>query len=154
MLVEDDAWFFDRRIEAQIWIVEQFCQQAFSLLNRASPQIPSVEFQQVEGAKDRGRFAAMTSDQLKDGKPVFVANDRFAVDQAWPCSQSRDSGGNERKARREIVAMARYEPDASAVAPRENADAVMLEFVQPPTKSWSTSPACFFEIASDHSARM
>jgi hypothetical protein len=58
-------------------------------------------------------------------------DDRFAVDQARPRWQRRDSGGNERKARREIVAMARYEPDASPVAPRENADAVMLQFMQP-----------------------
>jgi hypothetical protein len=55
---------------------------AFSLLDRASPQIPSVEFQQVERAKDRGRFAAMAPDQLKDGKPVLIADDGLAINYA------------------------------------------------------------------------
>jgi hypothetical protein len=67
------------RSESKSW--SSFANWSFRS-DRASPQIPSVEFQQVEGAKDRGRFAVMTANQLKDGKPVFVADDPFAVDHA------------------------------------------------------------------------
>jgi hypothetical protein len=73
----------------------------------------------------------MTADQLKDGKPVFVANDRFAIDQARPCWQTRESGGNERKTRREIFAMARYEPNARRIVSRQNAETILLYFMQP-----------------------
>ena len=49
---------------------------------RLPPQIPAVELEQVERAKHGGCFAAVTADQVKDGKAVLVANDRLAVDQA------------------------------------------------------------------------
>ena len=49
---------------------------------RLPPQIPAVELEQVERAKHGGYFAAMTADQFKNGKPVFVADDRLAIDYA------------------------------------------------------------------------
>ena len=45
-------------------------------------QIPSVEFKQVERATDGACECAVAADQLKYGKPVLVANNCLAIDQA------------------------------------------------------------------------
>src|SRR6516162_4739534 len=55
---------------------------------------------------------------------------------ASPSSTHERTGGFDRrrdlgKARREIVAVARVEPNASGLAPGENAETVVLDFVNP-----------------------
>ena len=46
--------------------------------------------------------------------------------------QSRHCRDRKGKPRREIVTVAGEQPHAHAIAPRQNAEAVMLDFVQPP----------------------
>ena len=61
---------------------EEFGEQRFALLNWLAAQILAVKLKQIERAEDGTRKCAVAADQIKDGKPVLVANNRFAVDQA------------------------------------------------------------------------
>src|SRR5262249_50632660 len=56
------------------------CSSSVSSTLRPPPQVLAVQLQQIEGAMHSRGFAVVSSDQVKNGKPAFVAN--FAVDQA------------------------------------------------------------------------
>jgi hypothetical protein len=60
--------------------LEELGEQRLSLLNRLAAQVPSVKRKQIKGVKDGTGERAMAADQIKDRKPVFVANDSLAVD--------------------------------------------------------------------------
>jgi len=77
------------------------------------------------------RFAAMTADQIKDGKPVLVANNRFAVDQTGANRELAHRHCDEGKARREIVSGAGNQSHAGRIPRRQDAKAVMFDFVNP-----------------------
>jgi hypothetical protein len=53
------------------------------------------------------------------------------VDQAGANRQLTDCHRDKGKAMREVVSVARNQPHARTIAPRQNAEAVMLDFVQP-----------------------
>jgi hypothetical protein len=42
-----------------------------------TPQVLTVELEQVEGAKDCTRVCTISADQLKDGKPVSLLDRRI-----------------------------------------------------------------------------
>jgi hypothetical protein len=74
---------------------------------------------------------AVTADQLKHCEPVLIANDSLAVDQAGANRQLAHGHSDERKARREIVSGASNQANARTIAPRQNAEAVVFDFVNP-----------------------
>jgi hypothetical protein len=86
---------------------------------------------QVEGAEHRGTVVAKGTDQAEHREPAVVADDGLAVDQAGARRQRHDGRHDERESRGEIVAVAGVEPHAAGVAPRQDAEAVMLDFVEP-----------------------
>jgi hypothetical protein len=73
----------------------------------------------------------MTPDQVKDRKTVFIADDRFAVDQARPHAQRFDGHRDEGKAACEVIPVTGNQPNSRTIPPRQNAEAVMLYFVNP-----------------------
>ena len=81
--------------------------------------------------RDRGRAGPRPADEVENSKPFLVGDDRLAIDEAGPCRQRRDSRGGQREAPCEIVAVTREEPHPIAVAPRHDAEAVVLDFVNP-----------------------
>jgi hypothetical protein len=74
---------------------------------------------------------SLVANQVKHGEPIAISDNRFAVDQKRVGVQCRDGGDNEWKARAEIVAVPRDEPDTRANTARHDAKAVMLNFVYP-----------------------
>jgi len=110
---------------------EEFGEQRFALLNWLAAQILAVKLKQIERAEDGTRKYAVAADQIKDGKPVLVANNRFAVDQARMNRQLAHRHCDKGEARREIVSGAGNQPHACTVTPSENAEVIMLDFVKP-----------------------
>ena len=74
---------------------------------------------------------AVTADQFKNRKAAFVANDRLAIDQARPHRQLSHGHRYKGKARRKIVSGAGNQPHARTIAAGQDAEAVMLDFVNP-----------------------
>ena len=59
-----------------------FASNAFRSSIRLRPQVLAVQLEQIERTMHGAGERAMATDQFKHGKPVFVANDGFTVDQA------------------------------------------------------------------------
>ena len=69
--------------------------------------------------------------QTENRKPILIANDRLAIDQAGANRKLAHGHCDEREARREIVSGACNEPHSRTVAPRQDAEAIVLDFVNP-----------------------
>ena len=74
---------------------------------------------------------AVAANQIKDRETVFVTNDRLTIDQAGANRKLADCRGDKGKAVREVVSVAGDEPHARTIPPRQNAEAVMFDFVNP-----------------------
>ena len=86
--------------------------------------------------------AKAKTERVKDRGAAFVDDNRLAVDYARPHREALDRGGDLRKACAEIVAIAREQPDTPLVAPGEDAEAIVLDFVNPARpRGWLLSPA-------------
>src|ERR1700720_2420991 len=95
------------------------------------PQILAVQLKQVKCAMHSTLDGAMAADQFKDGNAVLVANDCLAVDQAGSHWQRFDRHLDEGKSMREVVSVARNQLHPGRTPPRQDAKAVMLDFVNP-----------------------
>jgi hypothetical protein len=69
--------------DGQMRAVQQLCEPPLARLDRLAPQIVAVELKQIERAMHGTADCAVAADQIKNGKPVLIANDSFAVDGAW-----------------------------------------------------------------------
>jgi hypothetical protein len=99
---------------------------------RRPTQVFAVQLDQVERDHNRMLAVALSADKIEHGQSVVVGDNRFAVDQERAPGQRCDRCGDERKARREIVALPRDQPNTGTIAPGHDAHAVMLYLVQPP----------------------
>ena len=63
-------------------VTQKLRQYPLALLDRHAPQVPAVEFEQVERAEHGGGIMTISADQVENGEPAFVADDGLAVDQA------------------------------------------------------------------------
>ena len=118
MLVEDDA---------QVRALEHLGKRSLSDFDRLAPL--AVELEQIECAMHGAGDGPVTAYQFKNRQAVLVANDSLAVDQARPNRQRLNGHFDERKAAGEIIAVPRNELHAGRATPRQNAEAVMLDFV-------------------------
>jgi hypothetical protein len=73
----------------------------------------------------------MTADQIEDSKPIIIANNRFAIDQAGANGKLADRHCSERKARREIVSGGGDQSHAGTIPSRQDTEAIMFDFMQP-----------------------
>jgi hypothetical protein len=74
---------------------------------------------------------AAVANEVERGNAVVIASDRFAVDNAGARAQARQRLDDQREAMGEVVARTTKEPHSLAVLPGNDAEAVMLDFVQP-----------------------
>ena len=91
----------------------------------------AVEFDQIEGAEHGGVVAKPIMESVEYREAAFVDDDGLAVDDARSHRQARDRVGDLREARREIVTIAGEQPHAFGVPPRNDAEAVVLDLVNP-----------------------
>jgi hypothetical protein len=71
----------------------------------------------------------VAADQIKDRKALLVTDNRFPVDQARADRELAHRHCDEGKARREVVTGACNQPHARTIPPRQDAEAIMLDFV-------------------------
>jgi antitoxin (DNA-binding transcriptional repressor) of toxin-antitoxin stability system len=82
-------------------------------------------------------YAFLVEDRKRSSTTISLA-----VDYARPHREVLDRGGDLRKPCAEIVAIAREQPDTPVVAPREDAEAIVLDFVNPArARRWLLSRA-------------
>jgi len=110
---------------------QQRLQGALAGFDRLAPQVFAVEFDQIEGAQGHGAAVLLPTDQVEYCKSLLVTGDGLAVDYAGVCRQGSNRRGGQREAASKIVALPGEKPHTVAVAPRHDAEAVMLDFVKP-----------------------
>ena len=69
--------------------------------------------------------------QIEHREPLPIDDNRLTVNDTGPRRQRRHRGDDLREANRKIVAVAGEQPDAVALAPRQDAKAVVLDFMNP-----------------------
>ena len=74
---------------------------------------------------------ASVTDKIERGNTVVIAGDSFAIDDAGARAQACQRLNNQREATGEIVARTAIEPHPLAVLAGNDAEAVMLDLVQP-----------------------
>ena len=81
------------------------------------PRILTIKLDQIERDHNRILAVALSANKVEHGQSVIVRDNRFAVDQERAPGQRCDRCGDERKARREIVALPRDQPNTGTIAP-------------------------------------
>jgi hypothetical protein len=117
--------------DTRMGFAHQAGERALARLDRKLAQIVAVQLQKVERAMDGGCIGPLPPDQVEDGKPVFVAHDHLAINQAGARLQARHSRDNKGKSASEIVAVASNEPHAGGIASCQESEAVVLDLVNP-----------------------
>ena len=111
---------------------DKLCQDDFAPLDRQLAHIVTVQLEQIERAQyGVGMRRASAPDQVEDGEPVLIADDCLAIDKAGTCGQRLDRARYRRETLGEVVAFPSEKPHAGGIPPRYDAEAVMLDFVDP-----------------------
>ena len=96
----------------------------------------AVDFDQIEGAEHGGVVAKPIMEGVEYREAAFVDDDSLTVHNARSHRQARDRVGDLREARREIVTIASEQPHTFGVPPRNDAEAVVLDLVNPACPFW------------------
>ena len=75
--------------------------------------------------------SALVPDEIERGNAVLIAGDSFAVDDAGARAQACQSLHDQREATGEVVARTAIEPHPLAVLAGNDAEAIVLDLVQP-----------------------
>ena len=103
---------------------------------RITPQVVTVQFDQVEGVEEYAVVSAVVTDEIERSNAVVIAGDSFAVDDAGARAQACQRLDDQREAMGEIVARTAIEPHLRASLAGNDAEAVMLDLVQPLAARW------------------
>src|SRR5262249_22390463 len=106
-------------------------QRGLAHLQWITPQVVAIELDQVEGIEEDAAVRALMPDELERGHAVVVASHRFAIDDARARAQARQRLDDQREAVGEVVAGAAEKPHALTILAGNDAEAVVLNFVQP-----------------------
>jgi len=110
---------------------EQAGERRLTHSERVTPQVVTVQLDQVEGVEEDARVMLAIADAVEARDPVLAASDRLAVDDAGPQPQLSQRLDDEREAVSEIVARPAVEPHALAALAGDHPEAVMLDLMQP-----------------------
>jgi hypothetical protein len=106
------------------------------LFDGYAPQVLAVHFEQVEGAEHGGGIVPVFAEEIEHCEAVRIAHDRLTVDQAGLHRQQGHRRDDLRKAACEVVALAREQPHAAINPLGHDAEAVVLDLVNPPPARW------------------
>src|SRR6516164_7753030 len=107
------------------------CERGLADLKRIMPQVVAVQLDQVEGVQERAVIMAAVANEIERGNAVVIAGDSFAVDDAGARAQPGERINDQREAVSEIIARAAVEPHLRASLAGNDAEAVVLDLVQP-----------------------
>jgi hypothetical protein len=122
MLVEPDAG---------VGLGHDRCERGLSDFQRITPEVIAVQFDQVKGVEEYDFVSALVTDEIERGNAVVIASDTFAVDDARARAQAGQRLDNDREAAGETVSRTAIEPHLRASLAGNDAEAVMLDFMQP-----------------------
>src|SRR5262249_53896671 len=112
------------------------CESGLADLKRITPQVVAVQFNEVEGVEEDALVRALVTDEIERCNAILIAGDSFAVDdaraRAKPCQRLDD----QRKTMCEVVARTAVEPHLRASLAGNDAEAVVLDLVQPLAAGW------------------
>ena len=111
-------------------------QRGLAHLERLAPQVVAVQLDQVEGVQEDAGVVAAVADAVEARHAVVAAAHRLAVDDAGARAQTGQRLDDQREAIGQVVAGAAVEPHAVAVLARDDAEAVVLDLVQPRVAAW------------------
>ena len=117
--------------QARSALAQDARQRRLADLDRLAAQVGAVQLQQVEGVEEGVGLVAAAAQDVEPRQPALVAAHHLAVDQAGPHLEVVHGLDHERKAVRPVVAAPGNQPDADGIAPRHQAIAVVLDFVNP-----------------------
>jgi hypothetical protein len=100
-------------------------------LDWLAPQVVPVQFDEIEGVEEDALVSALVTDEIERGNAVVIASDGFAIDDAGARAQAGQRIDDQRKATGEVIAWATIEPHPVAILAGDDAEAVVLDFVQP-----------------------
>src|SRR5262249_7958440 len=107
------------------------CERGLADLKRIAPQIVAVQLDQIEGVQERAVIMTAVAHEIERGNTVVIAGDSFAIDdaraRAWACQRLND----QREAMGEVIAGAAVEPHSRTVLAGNDAEAIVLDFVNP-----------------------
>ena len=107
------------------------CERGLAHLKRIAPQVVAVQFDQVEGVEEYAVVSAVVTDEIERGNTVVIAGDGFTVDDAGARAQACQRLDDQRETTGEIVARTAVEPHPLAVLAGNDAEAIVLDLVQP-----------------------
>jgi len=138
-VVEDDCAIASEMLierDAVADASEELGECRFAPLERPPAQVHAVELNQIKGAQYGVMIAKPIAEDIEHRETVLVDHDGFTVEHARANRQAFDCGGDLGKARGEIVAIARKEANTPGIAPGEDAETVVLDFVNPAWSGW------------------
>src|SRR5262249_1557314 len=100
-------------------------------LKRVAPQVVAILLNQVECIEEYALVSAVVTDEIEGGHAVVITGDSFAVDDAGARAQPGERVNDQREAVSEVVARTAVEPHLSAILSGNDAEAVVLDLVQP-----------------------
>jgi hypothetical protein len=106
-------------------------ERSLAHVKRLAPQVVAVQFDQVEGVEEDARVVASVADAIEARHAVVAATHRLAVDDAGARAQADEGLDDQREAVGQVVAGTAVEAKASAILARDDAEAVVLDLVQP-----------------------
>src|SRR5262249_2573565 len=98
---------------------------------RSTPQVVTIQLDQVEGVEEYALVRAVVTDELERGNAVVVAGNSFAVDDAGARAQACQRLDDQREAAGGVLARPAVEAHSRPVLPGNDAEAVVLDLVQP-----------------------
>jgi glucose-6-phosphate dehydrogenase assembly protein OpcA len=99
-------------------------------------RVVAIEFDEVESIEEYALVRALVADELERGNAAVIASHRFAIDDAGARAQARQRFDDQREAVGEVIAGAAVEPHALAILAGNDAEAVVLNLMQPRPAGW------------------
>ncbi|HYP58055.1 MAG TPA: hypothetical protein VEQ35_07190 [Beijerinckia sp.] len=100
-------------------------------LKRIAPQVVAIQLDQVEGVKEYALVSALVTDEIERSHAVVIAGDSLFIDDAGARAQPGERINDQRETAGEVIARTTIEPHPLTVLAGNDAEAVMLDLVQP-----------------------
>jgi len=98
---------------------------------RITPHVVAIQLDQVEGVEKGVTVMASVADTVERGNAIVIASDSLTVDDAGARAQPGERINDQRETAGEVIARTTIEPHPLLVLACNNAEAVMLDLMQP-----------------------
>jgi hypothetical protein len=106
-------------------------ERVLAVHKRIRSQVVAIQFDQVEGIEEDALVSAVITDEIERGNAIVIAGNRLAIDDARARAQPSERLNDQREAMGEVIARTAIQPHLWAFLAGNDAEAVMLDLVQP-----------------------